>query len=326
VAVTANSGTVGNGKKNEAIDIDAGQWYRLRVSIVAAFAEPQNLVFGNATSCSVHKVASDGIWRSSVPGSDGKEFELTGASRADFAIRCLTENSLVPILYGDALAATIRVGSLEPKAFVMVNWAPERPDFLPDLRLLDAKPENTFSVTLGFDYVNDLRWDPATPMSTIAFNEVHEWTLHQTSRHPFHIHLYHMQISTPGGCGAHEEGEYYDTISAPENCTVRFLTADIGQRCVLHCHVLQHEDAGSMSWVEVTGENMPRNDAESLEYTCAAVVSPTSQQPPGPPSSPTPSSGSVSPTASPTPSSGSVEANWLSIFLAAALGVQYMFL
>ena len=34
-----------------------------------------------------------------------------------------------------------------------------------------------------------------------------------TNFHPFHMHLYHMQIATPGGCGAHEEGEFYDTIS-----------------------------------------------------------------------------------------------------------------
>jgi hypothetical protein len=195
--------------------------------------------------------------------------------------------------------------------------------------LMDVKPENEFSITLGFDYVNDQQWDPATPMATIPYNQVHEWTLEQTSRHPFHIHLYHVQVLTTGGCGPHEQGEYYDTIAAPENCTVRFLTADIGQRCVLHCHVLQHEDAGSMSWVDVTGENMPRNDVESLEYSCAAIVSsPTSQKPSGPPSSGPPSSGppSSGPPSSPTSSSCSIVANWVSLLMAVGLGVQYVLL
>jgi hypothetical protein len=84
-----------------------------------------------------------------------------------------------------------------------------------------------------------------------------------------------MQIVTPGGCGAHEEGEFYDTISADGDCTVRFRTADIGQRCVLHCHVLFHEDSGSMSWVNVTGPNMPMNTVQSPEYVCPAGTLPS---------------------------------------------------
>jgi FtsP/CotA-like multicopper oxidase with cupredoxin domain len=83
-----------------------------------------------------------------------------------------------------------------------------------------------------------------------------------------------MQIATPKGCGpAYEEGEFYDTISAPGDCTVRFRTADIGQRCVLHCHVLYHEDNGSMSWVNVTGDGMPMNNVQSPSYSCPDITS-----------------------------------------------------
>ena len=42
-----------------------------------------------------------------------------------------------------------------------------------------------------------------------------------------------MLIVEPGGCGAHVEGEFYDTISASGSCTVRFKTADIGQRMIM---------------------------------------------------------------------------------------------
>ena len=122
------------------------------------------------------------------------------------------------------------------------------------------------------------------PQKTIAYDQVHEWELIGTSAHPFHIHLYHMQVVTPGGCGAHEEGEFYDTISSEERCTVRFKTADIGQRCVLHCHVLFHEDNGSMAWVNVTGPNMPRNDVKSPAYQCAAIAA----NPPPPAPTPAP--------------------------------------
>ena len=66
-----------------------------------------------------------------------------------------------------------------------------------------------------------------------------------------------MQIVEPGGCGMHEEGQYYDIISASGSCTVRFRMADIGGRCVMHCHVLTHEDNGAMVWVDVQGGPAP---------------------------------------------------------------------
>ena len=265
----------GNGKKNEVIDMDANQWYRLRVSIVESDALHRKFRFDDQGDCTIHKVANDGIWRSVVPQLSGvwneNAWELTGASRADFAVNCATPNSLVSAYLDEFLAATLRIGALESNPYVMEEWIPERPYAFRDLRTLEVPDGNTFSVRLGYDYVNDEQWDPDVPIATIGFDQVHEWTLRQTVSHPFHIHLYHMQVVTPGGCGAHEEGEWYDTISSPGNCTIRFNTADIGQRCVLHCHVLFHEDAGSMSWVNVTGPDMPRNDVQSFQYQCPAI-------------------------------------------------------
>jgi hypothetical protein len=197
---------------------------------------------------------------------------------------------------------------------------------------LSLPQENMFVIKLGFDYVHDQKWDPEIPLGTIAYDQVHEWTLQQTSRHPFHIHLYHMQVVTPGGCGAYEEGEWYDTISAPENCTVRFLTADFGQMCVLHCHVLFHQDAGSMAWVDVTGSNMPRNDVESFQYSCPAIAASPTASPYVSTAAPTPSAADTNPTtAAPTPSSAdtnptavdatsaAASSRWFSYFVAMVL-------
>ena len=280
-----------NGRKNEVIDIAAKQWYRLRVSLVNANALSYNFTFADRGMCEIHKVATDGIWRSQVPGPKSSVWELTGASRADFAIRCNTTNALVPILYRDEEPiANIWVGEEEYNLHTMEEWTPNRPYSISDMRSEDVPEENKFAVRLGFDYVNDEYWDPMVPIGTIAYDQVHEWTLLSTNLHPFHIHLYHMQVVTPGGCGGHEEGEFYDTIAAEGNCTIRFRTADIGQRCVLHCHVLFHEDNGSMSWVNVTGPDMPMNTAQSFEYACPADTLPTNA-----PTSPT-----ASPTQAPT--------------------------
>jgi hypothetical protein len=296
---------------------------------VSAWAEPKNLTFVDQGDCNITKVASDGIWRSSVPGTPRNIYEMNGASRADIAIRCVTPNSTVPLYYGDELVATIRVGSEALNPYVMEEWVPVRPAALQSLMGLSVPANNTLTVRLGYDYVNDLQWDPAIPIATIAYNEVYEWTLLQTAIHPFHLHLYHMQVVTPGGCGEYREGQWYDTIAAPGDCTVRFFTADFGQMCVLHCHVLFHEDNGSMSWVNVTGTNMPRNDVQSPEYSCPMITTPPMLDTPptaSPTSAPLPTAApaSAAPTASAVDtSSAAVASSWFS-FLVAVVLVQWM--
>ena len=175
--VSTPDGLIGNGRKDDIIAIDASQWYRLRVSFVSVAAVPLNFTFDDEGNCDVHKVATDGVWRSAVPGPTGSVFELTGASRADFAIRCNTPQMLVPLYYGDELASTIVVGSVEPSPHVMEDWIPNRPYSLQDLSTLAVPDGNTFSVNLGYDHVNDIVWDPDVPIGTIGFDEVHEWTI-----------------------------------------------------------------------------------------------------------------------------------------------------
>ena len=64
-------------------------WYRLRVAVMTPGARPANLQF--ESSCTVYKDASDGVWHSAsftTYGGEtgGSSFELTGASRGDFAV------------------------------------------------------------------------------------------------------------------------------------------------------------------------------------------------------------------------------------------------
>ena len=57
------------------------------------------------------------------------------------------------------------------------------------------------------------------------------------------------------GCGpGYLVGEFYDTINpSAQPCTVRFQAHDISGRVVMHCHILKHEDAGAMTWLNVPG-------------------------------------------------------------------------
>ena len=255
----------GNGRQYEIFNVKAGQWYRLRVSVVDRLALPQDLVFTDG--CQVHKVASDGVWHSSVPGPEESVFSLTGASRADFAIKCPTPQETINVLWANKVVAIVDIGDMEPNPFIMTTWEPIRPFSLSGIASADVPSENTFKITVQRETLNDLEWNPNAALTDIAWNEVHEWEISDTTDHPFHLHLYHMLIVTPGGCGAHKEGEFYDTISGPA-CTVRFKTADIGQMCVMHCHVMPHSDSGAMGWVNVQGDGMPNYVVDSPEYMC----------------------------------------------------------
>jgi FtsP/CotA-like multicopper oxidase with cupredoxin domain len=70
--------------------------------------------------------------------------------------------------------------------------------------------------------INGRSWDLTTPLTTLGVNTLQEWTIKRSGSHPFHFHVYHMQLVTPDGCGHHEEDEWYDVIS------VRFLMLDFG--------------------------------------------------------------------------------------------------
>ena len=123
-----------------------------------------------------------------------------------------------------------------------------RPDYLRDLR--NVTPDANYTMV-----VHAMVWDAATPNHTLVYDSVQEWTIEASAFHPFHLHVFHMQVVTPGGCeGGYEEGEYYDTIASSHKggCVVRFHVVDYGEKVMMHCHVLKHEDAGQMVWFNIT--------------------------------------------------------------------------
>jgi len=261
----------GNQHKNEVVNMTGNKWYRLRISMVDTKALAAKISFGS--HCEVRKVANDGVWLSTVPAEPDNILYLTGASRADVAIRCqanseITHTSLST--YSSTLVASIRIKGFEPQSSDPTPWSPRRSAGL--MGLEGNVVAGKFEVVMLYPNLNESPYNPEKAIVDVLWDTVQEWTLFKTDRHPFHMHLYHMLVVTPGGCGIHEEGQFYDTIQAPRGapCTVRFKTADFGQRLIFHCHVLKHEDAGMMNWALVTGEDMPINGGDPLQHECTA--------------------------------------------------------
>ena len=264
-------GFITNGEDVAELEVEQDRWFRLRVSIVDPLAVPDSF---EIDGCEVAKVAHDGIWSSTVPQQAKTRYLLTGSSRADFAVRCSGRGEF-RIRFRGRTVGRILSGRARSESIPLGEWNPKRPASLSGLREAFVPRQNTWEVYMSAGGINGIPWNERTPLRTIAYDEVHEWTIHRSEIHPFHKHLYHAMVVSPGGCGELQEGEFYDTIAGNDargGCRIRFRTSDIGQRELLHCHVFSHSDQGAMGWVNVVGRNMPENNVRSPPYQCRDPV------------------------------------------------------
>jgi len=246
-----------NGRVNGNLTMPPGTWEHFRILLADRDAIPDTVSIGSA--CEVALMARDGVWRTEAPLVLGNNsIKITGASRADLAVRC-TANSSISV--GNTQVASITVAgnsdpgpspydtSLEPQGTV---WSAIRPDYLRDLR--GETVDNTESVNMGARTINGSKYDNEVPTFELPASGLQRWQLKGARNHPFHLHIYHVQID--GSCADYEDGEYYDVVA--NNCAIRF---DLDQqsstvfegRTIMHCHILEHEDQGAMGWTNVLG-------------------------------------------------------------------------
>jgi len=258
-----------NGTINGNMCMPQNTWQRFRVLLADREARPKAVTIEG--QCQVAVMARDGVWRTHGPKmlTDGS-LELTGASRADLAVNCEAD---AVIKVNNTTVANIQVDSNlptndaahpysdadlnDPTAPPSLAWSATRPVYLRDLRTFTSV--NTETVDLGNRGINGSKYNIDVPTFSLPDSDIQEWDINGGSRHPFHLHVYHMQVQ--GDCGSHEDGEYYDVIAG--NCKVRFnldssSSSVFAGRTIMHCHILEHEDKGVMGWTELlAGEQAP---------------------------------------------------------------------
>jgi len=148
------------------------------------------------------------------------------------------------------------------------SWPSARPNYLRDLsQETDWQP---YEIVMTASQLNGVTYSATTPLLTRAYDTLQEWTIKSSRAHPYHLHVYHMQVKV-GGCGgdsaSHEEGEYYDVITVNNDCVVQFHMIDFGGSVMMHCHVLSHENTGSMGWMDVTGGPV-QSSTDREQITC----------------------------------------------------------
>lgn len=254
ISGTLNPSWTVNGKVTGNVCLPPNTWQHWRVLLGDADAKPKTVSVGS--ECEVALMARDGVWRTVVPKNiSNNSLTLTGASRADLAVRCSADST---IAVGNTVVANIFTdgapdSTVHPYAEDGVSqWNSFRPAYLRDLR--SEAVSNFEKVNMGARTVNGSKFDLDVPTFTTIADGVQEWNIKGAGQHPFHLHVYHFQ--TQANCGDYEAGEYYDTMAS--SCTVRFdlnpATSTVYEgKTIMHCHILDHEDQGAMGWMNVIG-------------------------------------------------------------------------
>jgi FtsP/CotA-like multicopper oxidase with cupredoxin domain len=242
-------------------------WEHWRVLIADRGAKLRDVELGPGLEVMV--LARDGVWRTTAPkelASNNNTLQLTGASRADFAIR-KTGTGASWIKVGGVIVANIYTSNDSPDLTVnpyntdgVSTWAATRPEYLRDLT--NESNVNTESISMGARTVKGSnyggKFDHMTPNVILGVTDVQEWSLSGNVQHPFHLHVYHVQAMSSDR--DFEAGEYYDVVASQMD--VRFdlnaaTSTPYSGRTIMHCHILAHEDQGAMGWLDVQGGAAP---------------------------------------------------------------------
>jgi FtsP/CotA-like multicopper oxidase with cupredoxin domain len=243
-----------NGLVEGNICMPPDTWQHWRVLLADRDARAKTIEFG--PECEVMVLARDGVWRTVAPKDlTTNGLSITGASRADFAVRTTGDSWLA--VDGTVVANIYADGSVDPLPHPfdddgVSTWSALRPDYLRDLR--GETDVNFESVSMGARTINGSKFDMYVPTFSIPATQVQEWSVSGAVNHPFHLHVYHVQALADDK--DFEAGEYYDVIAS--KMSVRFdlnqlTTSPYDGRTILHCHILGHEDRGAMGWMDVIG-------------------------------------------------------------------------
>jgi FtsP/CotA-like multicopper oxidase with cupredoxin domain len=103
-------------------------------------------------------------------------------------------------------------------------------------------------------FINGKQFDPNRVDIQSKLNTVEEWTVRNDSNeeHSFHVHVNDFQLMSINS-QPHNGHGWQDTASIPPygQIVIRIHFTNYTGKTVLHCHILNHEDAGMMAVLEI---------------------------------------------------------------------------
>ena len=240
-----------NGQYQPVINIDAGEWIRLRI-IWANFRQG-DLDLG-LPSCDMYLLAKDGVYIQDFPRLITDAAVVPGG-RADIMIRCPnpdTTYSFTGIVDG---IASIQTSSTAVTSSALASWTPTYPEYLQDLTSQSVTPG--CECDTSFTFPTDANGDRIPSVNSLQFPSDGSY-LHETylgaiaarnlsaNTHPYHQHVYPFQlVGSTLETGYNMVGDWHDTVKGTGE--IRFRPTEFTGKLMLHCHRLVHEDLGMMA-------------------------------------------------------------------------------
>ncbi len=286
ISGTFSSGWTVNGNVQGNLCTPVNEWQHWRVLLADPDAKMKDVEIG--PECEAVLMARDGVWRTTAPMPlVNNTISLTGASRADLAVRCSADstitvgNTVVANIFADPNLPSDQTVGPYANGATGGMWQAMRPSYLRDLR--GESVDYTDSISVGARSLYNQSYDENVPIFDLLPG-IQEWAI-GANNHPFHLHVYHQQVQGVCSGGDFEDGEYYDTISG--SCDIRFdtdptTTTSYDGRTIMHCHILQHEDNGAMGWAAADFGGIPAPTlppGKQVLYACGGGCTPVTEGP-----------------------------------------------
>merc|ERR1712176_1431682 len=209
----------------------------------------------------------------------------------DFASQTVLELRVAEASSKEEGALSVLADTEARTSAVLPSWTPQLyPKYLSDLR--DTQPTKGCScetrmrdcpddIIAAGNYddehkcINDKLFHPDEYIHSIPFGSIVERIISGNRIHPYHQHVYPFQLVFPyADDGSMTEmdstyfqaGDWHDVFSSRSGNTfgqvIRFHTDVHFGRLMVHCHVLSHEDEGTMTQEYV-------GDPETTECSCS---------------------------------------------------------
>lgn len=188
-----------------------------------------------------------------IPGQRAEVLVQAGAPGTYALRKTAHQNGGMEPLVPDTVLADVVVGGLPmnmslPTTLVAVRPDPGAPDVL---RYWTFDIISVFPMQHG---INLLPFDPLRVDANPVLGTVEEWTIQDGTgtHHPFHLHTNHFLVTHINGLPL-ATPVWRDTVNVPlaGTVTVKIPFEDHPGQTLMHCHLLEHEDTGMMSLIEM---------------------------------------------------------------------------
>ncbi|MEV6025294.1 multicopper oxidase family protein [Streptomyces sp. NPDC052036] len=260
LSIQAKTNRTVNGQQNPVIHIRPGETQLWRLANIGA-----NIYYKlHLKGSTLHVIAQDGYPVHRVYSAD--TLIISAAARYDVLVQGgpagTAQLETQPFYTGPAGNSFPQVNL----ATVVTGGPPTVPARIPsifgplvDLTSAKIAGRKTMVYTEKNDpdrfYINGKLYDPNRVDFVSRLNTVEEWTVRNDTQedHSFHVHTNQFQVMSLNGKAVDPAYAWHETVNIlrGQQLVLRIRFADFTGRTVLHCHLLNHEDKGMMSVLDI---------------------------------------------------------------------------